>query len=72
MHQHYSKSETELTHMNRLYEGKCVIRNGVLFMEVLEIIRKIERHVFNIAERAGDFYGKLPRHRLKNAKHVSE
>ena len=57
--------ETELTHMNRLYEGKCVIRNGVLFMEVLEIIRKIERHVFNIAERAGDFYGKLPRYRLK-------
>ena len=55
----------ELTHMNRLYEGKCVIRNGVLFMEVLEIIRKIERHVFNIAERAGDFYGKLPRYRLK-------
>jgi len=55
----------ELTHMNRLYEGKCVIRNGVLFMEVLEIIRKIERHVFNIAERAGDFYGKLPRFRLK-------
>ena len=55
----------ELTHMNRLYEGECVIRNGVLFMEVLEIIRKIERHVFNIAERAGDFYGKLPRYRLK-------
>ena len=26
----------------------------------LEKIRKIERHIFNIAERAGDFYGKLP------------
>ena len=50
----------ELTHMNRLYEGKCVIKNGVLFMEIMEKIRKIERHIFNIAERAGDFYGKLP------------
>ncbi len=50
----------ELTHMNRLYEGKCTIKNGVLFMEILEKIRKIERHIFNIAERAGDFYGKLP------------
>ncbi len=50
----------ELTHMNRLYEGKCIIKNGVLFMELLEKIRKIERHIFNIAERAGDFYGKLP------------
>ena len=49
----------ELTHMNRLYEGKCVIKNGVLFMEILEKIRKIERHIFNIVERAGDFYGKL-------------
>ncbi|MBR3506202.1 MAG: Na/Pi cotransporter family protein [Lentisphaeria bacterium] len=52
--------EAELTHMNRLYEGKCVVRNGVLFMELLEKIRKTERHIFNIAERAGDFYGKLP------------
>ncbi len=50
----------ELTHMNRLYEGKCVIKNGVLFMEIMEKIRKIERHIFNITERAGDFYGKLP------------
>ena len=52
--------DAELTHMNRLYEGKCTIKNGVLFMEILEKIRKIERHIFNIAERAGDFYGKLP------------
>ena len=52
--------EAELTHMNRLYEGKCVVRNGVLFMELLEKIRKTERHIFNITERAGDFYGKLP------------
>ena len=52
--------EAELTHMNRLYEGKCIIKNGVLFMELLEKIRKIERHIYNIAERAGDFYGKLP------------
>ena len=52
--------DAELTHMNRLYEGKCVIKNGVLFMEIMEKIRKIERHIFNIAERAGDFYGKLP------------
>jgi len=52
--------DAELTHMNRLYEGKCITKNGVLFMELLEKIRKIERHVFNIAERAGDFYGKLP------------
>ncbi len=52
--------DAELTHMNRLYEGKCVVKNGVLFMELLEKIRKIERHIFNIAERTGDFYGKLP------------
>ena len=52
--------DAELTHMNRLYEGKCIIKNGVLFMELLEKIRKIERHIFNITERAGDFYGKLP------------
>jgi Na/Pi-cotransporter len=52
--------EAELTHMNRLYEGKCITKNGVLFMELLEKIRKTERHIFNIAERAGDFYGKLP------------
>ena len=52
--------EAELTHMNRLYEGKCITKNGVLFMELLEKIRKIERHIFNITERAGDFYGKLP------------
>ncbi len=52
--------KVELTHMNRLYRGECIIKNGVLFMELMEKIRKIERHIFNITERAGNFYGKLP------------
>ena len=29
-------------------------------MTLVEKIRKIERHIFNITERAGNFYGKLP------------
>ena len=51
----------EQTHMTRLCEGKCKPANGVLYLELLEKIRKISRHLYNITERAGQFYTKLPR-----------
>lgn len=51
----------EQTHMARLCEGKCKPANGVLYLEMLEKIRKITHHLYNIVERAGQFYAKLPR-----------
>ena len=50
----------ELAHLARIHAGQCGVECGVLFMELLERLRKTERHLRNIAERSGQFYGKIP------------
>ena len=57
------KSEKE--HFTRASNGECKPQVGILFLELLEEIRKISRHLENIHERASMFYGKFPS-RAKN------
>ena len=51
-------SETE--HFNRISNGDCKPHVGILYLELVEEIRKISRHLENIHERAAMFYGKFP------------
>ena len=52
------RSETE--HFSRISGGECHAPTGILFLEILEEIRKISRHLENINDRAVMFYGKFP------------
>ncbi len=45
-------TSSENSHINRINTGLCQPRSGILYLELLEEIRKISRHVRNIAERA--------------------
>ena len=49
-----NKSETE--HISRINNGECRPQVGILYLEILEEIRKISRHLQNINDRAGMFY----------------
>ena len=40
--------------------GDCHAPAGILFLEILEEIRKIARHLENINDRVVMFYGKFP------------
>ena len=51
------RSETE--HFTRISNGECRPQVGILFLELLEEMRKISRHLENIHERAAMFYGKF-------------
>ena len=42
-------------------DNYCKPEVGILFLELLEEIRKITRHLENINDRAAAFYGKIPR-----------
>ena len=55
------RSETE--HFTRISNGECKPHVGILFLELIEEIRKISRHLENIHERAAMFYGKFPKAR---------
>ena len=52
------RSETE--HLARINNGECRPQVGILYLELVEEIRKISRHLENINDRAGMFYAKLP------------
>ena len=53
------RSETE--HFTRISNGDCKPHIGILYLELIEEIRKISRHLENIHERAAMFYGKFPK-----------
>ena len=49
------RSETE--HFTRISNGDCKPQVGMLYLELVEEMRKISRHLENIHERAAMFYG---------------
>jgi phosphate:Na+ symporter len=53
-------SKSESGHITRINNGECRPQVGLLYLELLEEIRKIARHLENINDRAGMFYTKLP------------
>ena len=53
-------NQSEKEHFTRVSSGECKPQVGILFLELLEEMRKISRHLENIHERASMFYGKFP------------
>ena len=51
---------SESEHIARINNGECRPQVGILYLELIEEIRKIARHLENINDRAGMFYEKLP------------
>jgi phosphate:Na+ symporter len=51
---------SEAEHLARINNGECRPQVGILYLELLEEIRKISRHLENINDRAEMFYAKLP------------
>lgn len=51
---------SEAEHISRINNGDCRPQVGILYLELLEELRKIARHLENINDRAGMFYEKLP------------
>jgi phosphate:Na+ symporter len=49
-----NKFENE--HINRINRGDCRPQVGILYLELLSEIRKVSRHLANIAERSDAFY----------------
>ena len=46
----------EQSHLARLREKMCSAETGVIYIELLSEIRKVSRHLANIAERSDAFY----------------
>ncbi len=59
-------SRSEAEHFNRISSGDCHAPAGILFLEMVEEIRKIARHLENINDRAAMFYGKFPNAHERN------
>ena len=59
---------SEARHFTRISNGECKPQVGMLFLELVEEMRKISRHLENIHERAASFYGKFPKARSRNSK----
>lgn len=51
----------EAGHFARLNEGRCTPEAGLLYLEILEELRKLTRHLTNITDRAGMIYARLPK-----------
>ena len=51
---------SETKHFARISNGECRPQVGMLFLELVEEMRKISRHLENIHDRASMFYGKFP------------
>ena len=51
---------SEAEHLARINSGECRPQVGILYLELLEEMRKVSRHLENINDRAGMFYEKLP------------
>lgn len=49
-------SDCEQSHLRRLREKRCSAEAGVIYIELLGEIRKVSRHIANIAERSGAFH----------------
>ena len=45
----------EQNHLMRMREKRCASDSGILYIELLGEIRKVSRHLANIAERSGSF-----------------
>ncbi|MBO4630577.1 MAG: Na/Pi cotransporter family protein [Lentisphaeria bacterium] len=58
---------SEAEHFTRISNGDCKPQVGMLFLELVEEMRKISRHLENIHERAAMFYGKFPKVRDRAA-----
>ena len=54
-------NNSEAKHFTRISNGECKPQVGMLFLELVEEMRKISRHLENIHERAASFYGKFPK-----------
>ena len=52
--------KVESSHMARVNKGTCLPEVSILFLELLEVIRKVTRHVFNIIERTEMIYERIP------------
>ena len=53
-------NRSEAEHFNRISNGECRPEVGILFLELVEEIRNVARHLENINDRASMFYGKFP------------
>ena len=51
---------SEAEHLSRINNGECRPQVGLLYLELVEEMRKVARHLENINDRAGMFYEKLP------------
>lgn len=49
----------ETEHLHRISSGLCVPEVGIKYLDILEEIRKISRHLSNITDRADSFYDKI-------------
>ena len=56
----YMLKSSESEHFSRISRGDCNAATGIIYLEILEEIGKIARHLENINDRAGVFYGKFP------------
>ncbi|MBE6412969.1 MAG: hypothetical protein E7035_00260 [Verrucomicrobiaceae bacterium] len=54
-------NNVEAEHVSRVNSGTCRPEIGILYLELLESIRKVAKNLFNIIDRAGKFYDKIPR-----------
>ena len=55
--------QSETKHFTRISNGECKPQVGILYLELVEEMRKISRHLENIHDRAAMFYGKFPKAR---------
>ena len=53
--------QSETKHFTRISNGECKPQVGILYLELVEEMRKISRHLENIHDRAAMFYGKFPK-----------
>ena len=63
-------NNSEAKHFTRISNGECKPQVGMLFLELVEEMRKISRHLENIHERAASFYGKFPKAHSRSPKNT--
>ena len=65
-------NRVEADHISRVNTGSCLPEVSVLYLELLESIRKVAKNLNNIVDRAEMFYEKLPKVRRPNVEHKPE
>ncbi len=58
-------NKVESEHMSRVNGGTCLPEVSILYLELLENLRKVYKNVANIIDRAEMFYDKLPKQRAE-------